>query len=73
MKTFFIRQAREEKGWTLEYVAQIVGTTNQAVSLIETGKRKPSYEVMVKLENLFGVGHRQLFAAIGGESEQSRT
>jgi len=57
-----IRQERQQHGWTQEYVAKQVGITNQAVNLIETGQRKPSYDVLVKLEDLFQKSHRQLFA-----------
>jgi len=57
--------------WTLEYVASHLGITSQAVSLIELGKRKPSYDVLVKLEALFGLTHDVLFAnAKPMESEQ---
>ena len=57
-----VRQERQKRQWTQEYVAQQIGITNQAVNLIETGQRKPSYDVLVKLEDLFNLNHRQLFA-----------
>jgi transcriptional regulator with XRE-family HTH domain len=50
--------------WTLEYVAQQIGITNQAVHLIENSQRKPSYETLIKLENLFGLSHRELFSSV---------
>lgn len=58
-----IRQERLKRGWTQEYVAQKIGVTQTMLQKIETGRRKPSYDVLVKLENLFGKSHRQLFAA----------
>jgi transcriptional regulator with XRE-family HTH domain len=57
-----LRKERLEKEWTLEYVGQQIGVSNQAVSAIEALKIKPSYDVLLKLENLFGQGHRYLFA-----------
>ena len=57
-----LRQERENKNWTQEYVAEQVGITPEAVSMIETGQRKPSYDVLVKLEDLFHKNHRKLFA-----------
>lgn len=57
-----IRQERINKGWTLEYVAKQVGITKSAVHDLETERCKPSYEVLVKLEDLFGKSHRELFA-----------
>lgn len=57
-----LRQERENKNWTQEYVAEQIGITPEAVSMIETGQRKPSYDVLVKLEDLFHKNHRKLFA-----------
>lgn len=45
-------------------VAKKIGITKSAYSNIETGKRKPSYDVLVKLEDLFKLSHRQLFAVV---------
>ena len=58
-----IRQERINRGWTLDYVAEQVGLSPTAIQKIETEQRKPSYDVLVKLENLFGLSHRQLFGA----------
>lgn len=58
-----MRQEREKRKWTLEYVALKVGRTKPFIHDIETGRRKPSYEVLVKLLDLFGYNDpRQLFA-----------
>lgn len=59
-----IRQERQNRNWTQTYVAHKVGVTKTAIHDIETGKQKPSYNVLVKLEDLFQKNHRQLFAAI---------
>lgn len=59
-----IRQERIKRGWTQKYVANKVGVTLSTVQKIETGQRAPSYDVLVKLENLFKLPHRQLFAVI---------
>jgi transcriptional regulator with XRE-family HTH domain len=59
-----LRQERLKHHWTQEYVAECVGTTKQAIQLLETAKSKPSYDVLVKLENLFKLNHRQLFAVV---------
>lgn len=57
-----LRQERKRRGWTLEFVAQQVGVSKTAMLYLETSKTRPSYEVLVKLEDLFGMGHRELFA-----------
>ncbi len=58
-----IRKERLKRHWTQEQVAKKIGITEQAIQLIETGQRKPSYDVLVKLEDLFHKNHRKLFAA----------
>lgn len=49
-----MRQEREQKGWTQKYVAQQIGVTKAAVHDMETGRRYPSFKVLVKLLDLFG-------------------
>lgn len=61
MKTI-LRQERIKRNWTLAYVAEKVGVSKQAVHDIEVGRRKPSYGVLVSLEDLFGLSHRILFS-----------
>ena len=67
-----IRQERIKRGWTLEYVAERINTSRQAIQLFETNKCKPSYEVLVKLEDLFKLNHRELFAVVTDEPTISR-
>lgn len=58
-----IRDVRIRKGWSQKYVADKIGVTLSLIQKIETGKRKPSYDVLVKLEDLFHMNHRKLFGA----------
>ena len=62
MKTI-LRQERISRNWTLDYVAEKVGVSKQAVHDIEVGRRKPSYNVLVALEDLFGLSHLILFSS----------
>ena len=64
MKQLRIRQMRVEKGWTLQNVGDAVGLNKTAIHDIETGRRKPSYDVLVKLENLFQKSHRYLLTQV---------
>lgn len=57
-----LRQERQKRHWTQEYVANKVGISKTAINYLETAQCKPSYEVLVKLEDLFHKNHRQLFA-----------
>lgn len=59
-----LRQERQKHHWTQEYVAEKLGITKSAVNYLETAKCKPSYDVLVKLEDLFHKNHRQLFAVV---------
>lgn len=58
-----LRQERIRRKWSQEYVGKHIGVTAEAVGMMETGQRKPSYAVLVKLEDLFGMNHRELFEA----------
>ena len=68
-----IRQEREARGWTQEYVAQQIGLTKTSVHDIEIGRRKPSYSVLVKLEDLFQRNHRQLFAVADDKASHTNS
>ena len=64
-----IRNERIRRNWTQEYVARKIGLTKTAVCDIERGKQKPSYEVLVRLEDLFGLPHRELFAEVADDED----
>lgn len=48
-----LRQEREKRMWSQDYVAKQIGISREAVSMLETGAIKPSYDVLVKLLDLF--------------------
>ncbi len=66
-----LRLEREKKGWSQQYVADRAGVTPETIHYIETAQRKPSYDVLVKLEDLFKKSHRTLFA-VADETDQSQ-
>ena len=60
-----LRQERIAKNWAQEYVAKQIGITRAAYNHIENNKRKPSYDVLVKLLDLFEYKDpRELFAEV---------
>lgn len=63
-----IRHERINRHWTQAFVAEKIDTTKQTVQYLETGKIKPSYEVLVKLENLFNLSHRDLLEQVPNEN-----
>lgn len=44
-----IREYRKRKGMTMKELGLRVGASESAVGLWETGKRKPSYEMLLKI------------------------
>ena len=59
-----LRQERLRRDWTQEYVAKKTDVTKATIQMIETGRRKPSYDVLVKLLDLFNYDDpRKLFGA----------
>lgn len=58
-----LKQERIARGWTQEFVSQQIGTKKTTVSMLETGQRKPSYDVLVKLLDLFGYDDPRLLFA----------
>lgn len=61
-----LRQERIARGWTQAYVAEQCGVSYQTVCDWENNRRKPSYAVLLTLEDLFAMNHRELFRQ-GGE------
>ena len=55
-----MRDERIDRRWTQTFVAEKLGVSKQLIQNIETNRRKPSYHVLVKLEDLFGMTHREL-------------
>lgn len=55
---------RIKNKWTQKEVANKVGVSQQTISLIETGKRRPTIELAKKLEILFNVPMEELFKDI---------
>ena len=60
MKILRIREERIKRGWTQKHVGKLVGVQHTTIHAIETSRRKPSHDVLIKLENLFGKSHREL-------------
>lgn len=52
---------RTRKGYTQKYVGNHVYVTSVAVSQWETGKRRPGYEELISLANLYGVSINYFF------------
>lgn len=66
-----IKQAREERGWTQAYLAEMVGRTDRTIMNIENKGQHPSFNVFFKLVTMFDISVDQFFYTEnqrGGES-----
>lgn len=56
-----IKRAREAKGWTQEYLAQLVDRTPRSIMYIENKGQHPSLNVFYKLVTLLDISVDQYF------------
>lgn len=49
-----LKELRLNKGLSQQKVADFLGVSQQAYANYESGKRKPEYDLIVKLSNFFG-------------------
>ena len=73
MNTIILRLERKKRKWTQEYVAAKVAETKQAVCNWEKCRSIPHRDILIKLENLFGLSHRELFAPASDDGPFSST
>jgi len=55
-----MRQERIKRGWKQSYVSERIGLTQTAIHDIETGERRPSFNVLLKLCKLFEIEHGEI-------------
>lgn len=56
-----LKKHRNKLGYTQNDIAIEIGITDRAYRNLELGKSKPSYEIVLALEDLFQTNHRELF------------
>lgn len=66
-----IKRAREEKGWTQSYVAELVGRTDRTIMSIENKGQHPSFNLFFKLVTLFDISVDQFFYSEKQRDENS--
>ena len=66
-----IRQAREERGWTQEYVSELVGRGARTIMNIENKGQYPSFGVFVKLVTMFDIPVDQFIHTDSSQGESS--
>lgn len=50
-----LHELRKKNNLSLQAIANVVGVTNQSISLLEQGKRSPSFEVLCIIADYFDV------------------
>lgn len=56
-----LKDARERKGWTQEYVAELVGKTSRTIMGIENKGQHPSFDLLYQLATLLDVSVDRYF------------
>lgn len=64
-----IREHRKAKGWTIEHLAELVGTSKGHLSDIETGKREASVPMLRSIAHALSVTEVEVFAAADASDE----
>ena len=57
-----LKQIRRSNGYTQEKLAEEIEVSVRYISDIEQDRSKPSYEVLVKICNLFNIGLDEIFS-----------
>ena len=66
-----IKQAREERGWTQAYLAELVGKTDRTIMSIENKGQHPSFNLFFQLVTMFDISVDQFFYTEGHRGEGS--
>lgn len=66
-----IKQAREGRGWTQAYLAELVGRTDRTIMNIENKGQHPSFNTFFQLVTLFDISVDQFFFTEGHRGEDS--
>ena len=66
-----LKRAREEKGWTQAYVAELVDRDSRTIMNIENKGQYPSFNLFFKLVTLFDISVDQFFYTEGNRGGDS--
>lgn len=66
-----LRDLRKSKSLTLKQMAAIFGISESSISLYETGKRQPDYELLCKMADYFDVSIDTLMGRNSSDHESS--
>ena len=64
-----MKKARNELGLTQEKLAEAIEVSVRLISDIEQDRAKPSYEILIKICNIFNIGINQIFSKYLNKTE----
>lgn len=67
-----IKRKREEKGWTQEYLAQLVDRTPRSIMYMENRGQHPSLNILFKIATLLEISIDQFFFPAQCDMENER-
>lgn len=67
-----LKKAREERGWTQAYVAELVGKTDRTIMNIENKGQHPSLQVLYDLVSLLNVSVDEFFLPAADLAKSTR-
>lgn len=65
-----IQMARKEKGYTQEYLSELVGISNRTLNLMEKGKSGMKIETLIKFCNVLDVSPNYIFSYKLGDNDK---
>lgn len=65
LSTLNVERIRKEKGLTQSELAEKMNVTQGAISMIETGERKPSFDVLCRMAEVLDVTIDELIRKAG--------
>ena len=71
--TCYVKAFRQERGWSQDQLAEMIGVRRQAIYDIESGRYLPNTGVALRLARQFGCRVEDLFVADQGVADQSIT
>ncbi len=65
-----IKEHRKRRGWTLEQLAEVVGTSKGYLSQIESGKRTGGVEMLRSIAQALKVPESEVFSAVSDSDQR---
>lgn len=68
-----LQKIRKSYGYTQEKLAEKVECSTRYIGDIEQNKSKPSYEILIRICNVFGIGMNEIFSEYLNVKENKET